>query len=303
MTSDRELALPVIDVGRFADDAWWPLMHEACLQWGCFQIINHGVAAEALAAASREFFAAPLQTKQSVQRSATNSWGFYDQELTKNVRDWKEIFDVGPASGSDTPQWPSQPASFRTAVQAFAAASELVARELLRALTANLGLSPDELCPQFDDVHTSFLRLNYYPVCDEPDKHLGISHHTDAGAITVLWQDAVPGLQFENEGRWCTAAPRADALTINLGDIAQVWSNDQYHAPVHRVLANSAHERYSAAFFYNPSYATNYAPLATTTRDQPARYRAINWGEFRAGRSAGDYADAGEEIQISQFRT
>jgi hypothetical protein len=32
------------------------------------------------------------------------------------------------------------------------------------------------------------------------------------------------------------------------------------------------------------------------------RYRPINWGEFRAGRAAGDYADMGREIRISDFR-
>ena len=33
----------------------------------------------------------------------------------------------------------------------------------------------------------------------------------------------------------------------------------------------------------------------------PARYRAINWGEFRSRRTAGDYANAGEYAQISQY--
>ena len=69
------------------------------------------------------------------------------------------------------------------------------------------------------------------------------------------------------------------------------------------MLANADYERYSAPFFYNPSYQTNYAPLPGTVSEQmPARYRPINWGEFRAGRAAGDYANYGEEIQISQFR-
>ena len=41
-------------------------------------------------------------------------------------------------------------------------------------------------------------------------------------------------------------------------------------------------------------------PLPTTIdAGQPARYRAIKWGEFRALRAAGDYMDRGEEIQIS----
>jgi hypothetical protein len=39
----------------------------------------------------------------------------------------------------------------------------------------------------------------------------------------------------------------------------------------------------------------------TVGADVPARYRAINWGEFRALRAAGDYADQGEEVQIDHY--
>jgi isopenicillin N synthase-like dioxygenase len=47
---------------------------------------------------------------------------------------------------------------------------------------------------------------------------------------------------------------------INTGDVMQVWSNDRYRAPTHRVKAQKHAARYSAPFFYNPSYGTNYAP-------------------------------------------
>ena len=55
-------------------------------------------------------------------------------------------------------------------------------------------------------------------------------------------------------------------------------------------------------FFFNPDYAVDYAPLASTVQGADPRYHAINWGEFRRQRAAGDYADMGEEIQIAQFR-
>jgi isopenicillin N synthase-like dioxygenase len=62
-------------------------------------------------------------------------------------------------------------------------------------------------------------------------------------------------------------------------------------------------DRYSVPFFLNPSYDTQYAPLPTTvTSRQPARYRPISWREFRRLRSAGDYADLGEEVQIAHYR-
>ena len=71
---------------------------------------------------------------------------------------------------------------------------------------------------------------------------------------------------------------------------------------MHRVTTNTSKARYSAPFFLNPAYNTNYAPLPTTVDGgHEARYRPINWGEFRSLRTAGDYADYGEEIQISHY--
>ena len=314
--------VPVIDVRPLEEDSITrAALDDACRAWGFFQIIGHGVDDALLAAMleqMRRFFALPMPDKHAIDRTAENAWGFYDQELTKNTRDWKEIFDVGPAEtegplAGSQPQWPAAMPDFKTTMMKFFDACEHVAQRLLSAISANLGMAPNHLVDAFVPRHTSFLRLNYYPVCDDPAEpssvatpgsgHLGINHHTDAGALTVLLQDEQPGLQVFRDDAWHTIEPRSDAFVINIGDIVQVWSNDRYRAPLHRVLASSDSQRYSAPFFFNPSYETDYAPLPSVVRENdPPRYRPINWGEFRAGRAAGDYADHGEEMQISQFR-
>jgi len=312
------MELPLIDVAGFRDARWHAELAEACADWGCFQIVNHGIEQalmEQTLTGMRQFFALPHEQKLAIERTADNAWGFFDRELTKNVRDWKEIFDFGPDSDPGAgdsasrrwprarAQWPAGLPEFRQTMEAFFHAAENVAAALLRGISSTLGMAPEYLAAGFGRGHSSFLRLNHYPICEAPDEHLGISHHTDAGALTVLLADDQPGLQFLQRGEWRTVTPNPEALTINIGDIVQVWSNDRYLAPLHRVLANASQPRYSAPFFYNPGYDTDYAPLAgVLTQTSPARYRTINWGEFRAGRAAGDYADQGEEIQISRFR-
>ena len=90
---------------------------------------------------------------------------------------------------------------------------------------------------------------------------------------------------------------------INIGDMVQVWSNDEYFAALHRVIASTEKPRFSIPFFLSPPYRLNYAPLPTmVSKDRPAQYREINWGEFRARRAEGDYADHGEEVQIEHYR-
>jgi isopenicillin N synthase-like dioxygenase len=314
--------VPVIDVRRLGGDpAALAAIDAACREWGFFQVTGHGIPQallDAMQRRMRELFALPLAEKRAIERSATNPWGYYDRELTKNVRDWKEIFDVGPAAtegplAGSTPQWPASFPALRPTVLAFSEACERLAYRLLGAIGVNLGVPADHLFAAFGPRHTSFLRLNHYPRCPEPASpdsatmpaagHLGVHHHTDAGALTLLLQDDRPGLQVHRDGAWHLVEPRADALVVNIGDVVQVWANDRYRAALHRVLASRDADRYSAPFFFNPAADAVYAPLPSVcAAGEPPRYRPIRWGAFRAARAAGDYADRGEEIQISHFR-
>lgn len=309
-------SVPVIDITRIDAADTLGELHRACRDWGFFQVVNHGIdasIAQGLTRAMHDFFGQPADAKARVTRSRENPWGYYDKELTKNVRDWKEVYDYGPVDGKAIrPQLPDGLPGFRPAIEAYSQACETLAFRLLTALSINLGLPPDHLAQWFRGGHTSFLRLNHYPVCPAPaapaglDKassgHLGINYHTDAGALTLLLQDDQPGLEVFREGRWYLVEPRPDAMVINIGDIVQVWSNDRYAAALHRVLVSSEKDRYSAPYFFNPAYATTYAPLPSMVDEQfPARYRPINWGEFRSRRADGDYADYGAEVQISDY--
>jgi isopenicillin N synthase-like dioxygenase len=86
-----------------------------------------------------------------------------------------------------------------------------------------------------------------------------------------------------------------------VGDVIQVWSNDRYHSPLRRVCCQRGATRMSIPFFFNPKDSFSYAPLEGSSAE-PARYRPINFGEFRRRRASGDYADLGEEVQIDQYR-
>ena len=310
-----EQGVPTIDIAELDSPATRAAIDRACRDWGFFQVVNHGIDAGVtgdLHAAMRAFFHRPAADKQRVARTADNHWGFYDRELTKNTRDWKEIFDVGPEADGHRPQWPALP-DFRQAVEAYYRASEALSFRLLSVMSANLGMPAEHLDDAFRPEHSGFLRLNYYPLCPVPESpaalelpvagHLGINHHTDAGALTVLLQDDQPGLEVYRHGAWHLIETNPDALVINIGDVVQVWSNDRYRAALHRVRASDRAERYSAPFFFNPRYDYRYAPLpGTVDTAAPARYRPIGWGEFRARRAAGDYADQGAEVQIADYR-
>uniref|UniRef100_M1CG18 2-oxoglutarate-dependent dioxygenase n=1 Tax=Solanum tuberosum TaxID=4113 RepID=M1CG18_SOLTU len=110
---------------------------DACQKWGFFQVINHGVPSmcrEKIERASKEFFLLPTEEKRKVSRDEDNPLGFYDTEHTKNVRDWKEVFDFVVENPTLLPdshephdmelmelknQWPNFPANFRCPIFPF----------------------------------------------------------------------------------------------------------------------------------------------------------------------------------------
>ena len=311
-TLDR---VPVIDL---RDDPAFVVdqVGAACRDWGFFQIVGHGVAREAIADVqdcARRFFALPRDTKREQLRSRDNPWGYYDRELTKERRDRKEIFDIGPDAGGITAApgepfagatpWPAEPSDFAAVMQAWFGRMTRLSDQLTGLISASLTGDFGALRPAFEPAHTSFLRLNFYPVADplagesQDDADLGVHHHTDAGALTVLLQDSIAGLQVHHDGAWHNIEPITGAFTINIGDMVQVWSNDIYRAPVHRVLAMDSADRLSIPYFYNPAYSANVAPLI----GEPA-YRPIDWGEYRRRRADGDFASYGTEVQISDYR-
>ena len=292
----------------------------ACREWGFFQVVNHGIAEILITntwSQVHEFFAQPEEARLALLRTRENPWGYYNNELTKNQRDRKEVFDY-TSEGVDAiyqseNRWPENDTGFRTTMQSYMASCTGLSLKLLQAFCVGLQLPADFMTDDFASGHTSFVRLNYYPVADpmygsttehQPNADLGVHHHSDAGALTVLLQDEVGGLQVYRDGFWHDIPPVPGALVINTGDMMQVWSNDLYQAAIHRVLAMHDRDRYSIPFFFNPSVKATVSPLPTVVSEtRPARYRQIKWADFRGQRTDGDYADYGTEVQISQFRT
>ena len=314
--------VPIIDLEDLHAGASSGAIEEiarACREWGFFQVVNHGVSTKLIDDVwrqTREFFEQSIAAKESILRSKENPWGYYNIELTKNQRDKKEVFDyttegVDPIYQSEN-RWPATNDAFRTTMLAYLQACTDLSLRLLEAFCIGLELPAEYLEAYFVPQHTGFIRLNHYPIEDPmakaliddlPDVGLGIHHHTDAGALTVVLQDAVGGLQVHRDGYWHNIPPVDGAFVINTGDMMQVWSNDTYQAPAHRVLAMEICDRYSIPFFFNPAAQARVSPLPTVVSDsRPGAYRTIDWAEFRGKRTDGDYADYGTEVQISQYR-
>ncbi|OMO85065.1 Isopenicillin N synthase [Corchorus capsularis] len=264
----------------------------ACKNWGFFQAVNHGVSHELMRKIReiwREFFNQPVEVKQEYANSPVTYEGYGSRlGIEKGaILDWSDYFFLHymPASLRNPNKWPSQPSSCRELVAEYGAEVVKLGGRLLKAMSTNLGLNEDYLLNAFGGENNvgACLRVNFYPKCPQPDLTLGLSSHSDPGGMTILLPDHdVPGLQVRKNDKWITVKPVPNAFIVNIGDQIQVLSNATYKSVEHRVIVNSAKDRVSLAFFYNPKSDLLIEPAKElVSEERPALYNPMTFDEYR----------------------
>ncbi|KAL8172437.1 hypothetical protein V2J09_024241 [Rumex salicifolius] len=279
--------IPIIDLGT----ADVKKVREACEEWGFFQITNHGIRPELMNRAReawREFFHQPMELKQKYANNPKTYEGYGSRlGVDKAAKlDWSDYFFLHfrPLSLFDPTKWPSHPLHHREEMEEYMEELMKLSGRVMEILSTNLGMDENALQNAFggDDI-AACLRVNFYPKCPQPDLTLSLSAHSDPGGITVLLPDPdVSGLQVRKNGKWVTVKPAPDAFIINIGDQMQVVSNAIYKSVEHRVTANSAAERVTLAFFYNPRGDIPLEPAKeVVTSERPAMYEPMTYNQYR----------------------
>ncbi len=172
-------------------------------------------------------------------------------------------------------QWPGLP-GFRETAEAYVTALSTVARRLLRIAFDAAGITEHTALASFDTPTTWLRLLHYPPQPPDPDGGLyGSAPHTDFGALTLLAQDDVGGLQVMNpDGTWLDAPYRPGTLVVNVGDMLHRMTNGRLLSTPHRVINRSGRARYSIPFFFDPHVHTEIAPQpgTGTPRFDPLRF-------------------------------
>ena len=290
--------IPLVDISvlmsndELARSATAALLGKAAREVGFVYVTGHGIAQplfDDLLAASERFFALPMAAKMDVYigRSA-NHRGYVpagEEVFAAGMKDTKEAFDLSIDLPSDDPdvragtpmlgpnQWPDL-TGFRSAVTAYYNAVFAVGRALIQGFAIALGEAPDFFAPYINKP-PSQLRLIHYPFNPDATDAIGIGAHTDYECFTLLHSTS-PGLEVLNgAGQWIDAPPVPGALTVNIGDLLELWTNGEFVATSHRVR-RVQNERYSFPLFFMVDYATEVAPLARFGGNgEPARQGLI----------------------------
>jgi isopenicillin N synthase-like dioxygenase len=301
-------SIPVIDIGglysKQLDDrkAVAAKIRQASYDIGFFYIANHGISDDLIAqtfAATQRFFDLPLEVKNRVSIAHSpisrgyEPLGYQTLDLSA-ASDLKEGYYIGVERGADDPlvqanipnhganQWLPDLPGWRDQMEQYFAALLALSKRLCQGLALSLDVE-EHYFDSLVDNPMAILRLLHYPphpVNASPNQ-FGCGTHTDWGAITILLQDAVGGLEVcTANGEWIEAPPIAGTFVINLGDMMARWTNDNYQSTPHRVINRSGKERYSIPFFFDANYHALVECIPTCqSGDNPPKYLPITVGE------------------------
>lgn len=293
-------AVPVIDL---ESDAAPASVDDALGDIGFMTIVGHGVSPKVIDdawQAAVDFFALPDEVKRRwIDPAGPYGYSPFAAEALARSRgadtpaDLKESFNLGPFRldadelarldlGEARIVWPDRPEGFREAWTAYYRAMEDLGERLLRVMAAALGLEEDHFLGGFDR-HSCALRALHYPPLDrapEPGQ-LRAGAHSDYGSLTILRPgEGKGGLEVQaRDGEWVAVPVVDDAFVVNIGDVMERWTNDRWRSTVHRVAVPpdevaAVEERYSIAFFQNPSpdAVIEVVPTAETPRYEPVLF-------------------------------
>jgi len=266
------MTVPLIDFFAYrADDPATlrelaTLLDAALTQHGFITVTGVGISPELRErafASARTFFARPQADKRRyAYRDPVANFG-YQPTLSETLEpgqapDLKEAFTMRDLHSHPASDWPSD--DFRTVAYEFYDACLAAAFKILRVFAVALDAPLDFFEERHGGENITMRYLHYpatgYAVTDEGQ--MGAGAHTDYGAVTLLFQDAIGGLQLrDRDGSWLDVTPVPGAVNINTGDLMCHWSNGRYPSTEHRVLPRITHgDRYSIAFFTDPDSDT-----------------------------------------------
>ncbi|WP_428239619.1 isopenicillin N synthase family dioxygenase [Gynuella sp.] len=311
------MSLPLIDLSLLTShdpdiqQAEIQRLDYACREIGFIYLTNTGISErlmQEIFVAAKRFFALPQEEKQKIDiGTSTNHRGYGSIGKEKldetNLSDWKETFDMALDLPPDHPmvskysnmygpnRYPEDPAIVDTLLSYYQAAFT-ASQSLLVAMAKALKLE-DNFFTRCFNTHVTVLRLIHYPPRPSMEHDNGAGAHTDYGCVTLLLQDQVGGLQVRaRNGEWIDAPPVEGALVVNIGDLMQRWTNDEYVSTAHRVKASMPDvHRYSVPFFVEPDYETLVDCVPSCQSEQnPAKYEPIYSGDWIQSRFDATYA-------------
>jgi len=270
-------SIPLIDLRNTASVS--REIEKACRDIGFMYVAGHGISSRLIddvRTSVIRYFAQPVDVKLRDRITPDNyrgyiPIGFFSPNSGDGDADCYEAYKLHYEVSADDPicdscdlygpnKWPDHPPLLKQHLLSYWQECNRVAERLLGAMGDVLGI--DDFLELFRHPLTNMTLLHYPPQSSDT-KGFGIHPHKDTDALTILAQDPVGGLMIKcrDSDEWIDAAPPGDALTVNIGDLMELWSGGYFVSTPHKVENVSGAERYSFPYFAVPQFDTVVEPL------------------------------------------
>jgi isopenicillin N synthase-like dioxygenase len=198
------------------------------------------------------------------------------------VLDWRDYFDhhTFPLSRRNPSRWPLHPPDYRQVVEEYGDEMKKLAQKLLGLISETLSLPCSTIEEAVGEIYQN-MTMSYYPPCPQPELTLGLQSHSDMGAITLLIQDDVGGLQLYKDSQWLTVPPISHAILVLIADQTEIITNGVYKSAQHRAVTNANRARLSVAAFHDPSKSARIAPASDLVNQlSKPYYKEVVYGQY-----------------------
>ncbi|CAK9186949.1 unnamed protein product [Ilex paraguariensis] len=282
--------VPLIDVANWDDPKVLESICNAAEKWGCFQIVNHGVAIDVLdnlKDATHRFFGLPVEEKRKYLKEHSLSTNVrlatsFNAQVDKAL-EWRDFLSLFYVSDDEAAAfWPPV---CKDEALAFLKSSEFVIRKLFEVLMKRLNVKEINETKQSLLMGSKKINLNYYPKCPNPELTIGVGRHSDINTLTILLQDDIGGLYVRktdgDTDSWIPVLPISGSLVINVGDALEIMSNGRYKSIEHCVTANGSKNRVSVPIFVSPRPSDVIGPLPEVLESgEEAMYKQVAYSDY-----------------------
>ncbi|XP_010483466.1 PREDICTED: gibberellin 2-beta-dioxygenase 8-like [Camelina sativa] len=311
LVQDEDIQIPVIDLERLDKD----ILREACKEWGIFRLVNHGVPlalTSRLQEISGLLLSLPFETKRELFATVKSPLSYFWGTPALNpsgdaLKRGSQASNVHMLEGFNVPlsKLPTfiscdddhnpKLESFRVLIEEYGRHITRIAVSLFEdiAQTLNLELSGNRRSEYLSES-TGLIRVYRYPWRSDKaaGEALGMEVHTDSSVISILKEDETGGLEIMKGEEWFCVKPVANTLIVNLGDMMQAISDDEYKSVTHRVKKkNRETERHSVCYFVFPKRDCGI---------KSSNYKPFTYSEFEAQVQA-DVQSLGTKIGLPRF--
>ncbi|XP_057787224.1 gibberellin 2-beta-dioxygenase 6 isoform X1 [Salvia miltiorrhiza] len=271
----KSCSLPIIDFEALEAAH----LSQVCREWGMFRLTNHGVSSELLTQLhnhANKLFSHKFEWKKGIPTTPMlYFWGNPALTMSGNAQqkgpppadrhNWLEGFNVSLTNISHFHYQDPLLESFRCLLEEYGAHQTRLAKAIFKGMAENLDFPPPKSTSYLSPA-TGIIRVYRYLRCPAAERRWGIHEHTDSSVLSIIHQDQVGGLQVFKNNQWLDVEPIHDTLIVNLGDMMQAMSDDEYVSVTHRVKVNRVKERVSIGYFVFPAedgviHTSNYKPF------------------------------------------